>query len=282
MALLFTLLLATNASASGVVVVPVANMFSQASAETDVVSQAIYGISVTAVEASGDWVKVETPDKYQGWMRSTDLLLLPAGSKAYASEGRVVQIQSLMANLYREPDVTRHAPVLTLPFETRLEVASEPAEEGGRWIEVRLPDQRTAWIHRGDVVFEAPPLNIKQTIEFAKRFIGLTYLWGGTSTFGFDCSGLTQMLMRRRGILMPRDADQQAAWPGLAEVKRGKPRAGDLLYFGPSTEKITHTGMFIGHGRFIHDTTYGHPGVQISRLKDKHWKQLLVAVRRLK
>jgi hypothetical protein len=282
MTLLFTLLLATNASASGVVVVPVANMFSQASVETDVVSQAVYGTSVTAVEASGDWVKVETPDKYQGWMRSTDLLLLPAVSKAYASQGRVVQIQSLMANLYREPDVTRHAPVLTLPFETRLEVASEPAEEGGRWIEVRLPDQRTAWIHRGDIVFEAPPLSIKQTIEFAKRFIGLTYLWGGTSTFGFDCSGLTQMLMRRRGVLMPRDADQQAAWPGLVEVKRGKPKAGDLLYFGPCPEKITHTGMYIGHGRFIHDTTYGHPGVQISRLKDRHWKQLLVAVRRLK
>ncbi len=281
-ALFFALFLTANARASSVVVVPVANMFSQGSADADVVSQAIYGTTVSVVEASGDWLKVETPDKYHGWMRSSDLLPLDSGSRGYASGGRVVRVESLVANVYREPDVTRHEPIMTLPFETHLEVANEPSDEGERWIEVRLADQRTAWIHRGDVSFQSPPLSIRETIQLAKGFLGLTYRWGGTSTFGFDCSGFTQMLMRQRGVLMPRDADMQAAWPELAMVMRGKLRAGDLLFFGPSSGKITHTGMFIGHGRFIHDTTYGHPGVQISRLKDKHWKQLLVAVRRLK
>jgi cell wall-associated NlpC family hydrolase len=90
------------------------------------------------------------------------------------------------------------------------------------------------------------------------------------------------MLMRQRGIVMPRDADLQAAWKGVAPVKRNKLRAGDLLFFGASPGKITHTGMYIGHGKFIHDTTHGHPGVQISRLADPHWTQLLVACRRLK
>lgn len=274
--------MAANAFASGVVVVPVANMFSRGSADSDVVSQALLGTNLNAIETRGDWVKVETPDRYQGWMRSTDLLLLAPGSKAYASQGRVARVQSLIANLYREPDAALHAPVLTVPFETRLEVVSEPPEDSARWVQVRLPDRRTAWIHRGDVLFDPPLLNIKQTIKFAKRFIGLTYLWGGTSTLGYDCSGFTQMLMRQRGVQMPRDAGPQAAWPRLKEVKLKKPKAGDLLFFGASPDKITHTGMYIGHGRFIHDTTYLHPGVQISRLKDPHWKPLLVAVRRLK
>jgi cell wall-associated NlpC family hydrolase len=90
------------------------------------------------------------------------------------------------------------------------------------------------------------------------------------------------MLVRRRGIVMPRDADLQAAWQGVLVVKRNKLRPGDLLFFGDSPQKITHTGMYIGHGKFIHDTTHEHPGVQISRLKDPYWTKLLVTCRRLK
>ncbi len=257
-------------------------MFSQDSAESDVVSQAIYGTTVEVVKADGDWLKVESPDQYQGWVRSSELVELGPGSAPYASQGRVARVESLAANVYRERDVTRHAPLLTLPFEARLEVESEPPEDDARWIEVRLPDRRHGWIHRGDVAFDVQPLNLKQTLKFAQRFIGITYLWGGTSTFGFDCSGYTQMLMRQRGVLMPRDAGPQAAWPRLKEIRLNKPKAGDLLFFGSSPGKITHTGMYLGHGKFIHDTTYLHPGVQISRLKDPHWHQLLVAVRRLK
>jgi cell wall-associated NlpC family hydrolase len=75
------------------------------------------------------------------------------------------------------------------------------------------------------------------------------------------------MLVRSRGIIMPRDADLQAAWDGAVAVNRKKLRAGDLLFFGSSADHITRTGMFIGRGRFIHDTTYGHPGVHINRLR---------------
>jgi cell wall-associated NlpC family hydrolase len=66
--------------------------------------------------------------------------------------------------------------------------------------------------------------------------------------------------------------------PGQA----GLQSIGNDLFFGSSADHITHTGMFIGRGQFIHDTTYGHPGVQISRLKDQPWTRLLVAGRRIK
>jgi cell wall-associated NlpC family hydrolase len=81
---------------------------------------------------------------------------------------------------------------------------------------------------------------------------------------------------------MPRDADLQAAWSGVIPVDRKHLKAGDLLFFGSSPNHITHTGMYIGHGEFIHDTTHGNPGVQISRLKDQPWTRLLVASRRVK
>jgi cell wall-associated NlpC family hydrolase len=90
------------------------------------------------------------------------------------------------------------------------------------------------------------------------------------------------MLVGARGIVMPRDADLQAAWVGVVPVKRNKLRPGDLLFFGESPQKITHTGMYIGHGKFIHDSTHERPGVQVGRLADQPWKHLLVAGRRLK
>ena len=65
-------------------------------------------------------------------------------------------------------------------------------------------------------------------------------------------------------------------------VERQNLQAGDLLYFGSSADKITHTGMYIGDGQFIHDTTNTHPLVQISKLDDSPWTTLLVAARRLK
>jgi len=287
MNLLLAFALMIPPSPSAVVVKPVANMYSAPAEDADVVSQAIYGTSVVLVEDRGEWVKVRTPDDYTGWMPLASFRRDSPGSHTYASAGKIVQVASLFANVYREPSVTKHEPLLSLPFEARLEVVAEQESAAGprsgrEWIRVRLPDERTAWIQGGDIESDSQPLGVQGAIELAKRFLGITYLWGGTSTFGFDCSGFTQMLVRQRGIVMPRDADLQAAWKGVAPVKRNKLRAGDLLFFGASSERITHTGMYIGHGKFIHDSTHEHPGVQISRLADQHWTKLLVACRRLK
>jgi len=272
-------------------------MYSHPSDQSDVVSQAIYGSNVTLLTARGEWCRIQTADHYKGWVPSRYLRLIQSGA-GYATSGVVVQVESLFANLYREPDVTRHKPVLTVPFETRLEVISDENKDekkdekndetkklkGSRdgWLQARLPDKRSAWIQASDVVSDPKPLSISESIELAKRFLGFPYLWGGTSSFGFDCSGFTQMLLRARGFNMPRDADQQAAWAGLIAVDRNDLQAGDLLFFGTSTRNITHTGMYIGDGQFIHDTTNGHPVVQISRLDDQPWTRLLVASRRTK
>jgi cell wall-associated NlpC family hydrolase len=264
-----------------VVVVPVANMYSHPSDQSAVVSQAIYGSNVALLAAHGEWSRVQTSDHYKGWISSHYLRLIQSGD-GYATSGKIVQVESLFANLYRETDITLHKPVLTIPFESRLEVIQEGTGTNEGWLQLRLPDKRTAWIQSSDVVSDPKPLTIPESIKLAKRFLGLPYLWGGRSSFGFDCSGFTQMLVRARGINMPRDADQQAAWTGVVAVDRNALQPGDLLFFGSSPKEITHTGMYIGDGQFIHDTTNGHPVVQISRLDDEPWTKLLVATRRVK
>lgn len=264
--------------ADRVVVVPVADMYSKPDANSDVVSQAVLGSNVVTLQKKGKWVRVETADQYTGWMRKN---AVRESRQPYAETGESVQVTSLFANVYRETDVTTHAPLLTLPFEARVEVVAKPAGEA-RWVQVRLPDGRTGWLQQGDVTFQPRNLSIPESIELAKRFLGIPYLWGGRSSFGFDCSGFTQMLVRSRGIVMPRDADLQAAWSGVEPIDRKDLKPGDLLFFGESDKKITHTGMYIGDGHFIHDTTNTHPVVQISRLDDEPWTHLLVASRRVK
>jgi gamma-D-glutamyl-L-lysine dipeptidyl-peptidase len=278
-----------------IVVVPVANMYSGPSDQSDVVSQAIYGSNVILLTARGEWCRIQTADHYRGWVPSRHLRLVQNGA-GYATSGVIVQVESLFANIYHEPDVTRHKPVVTIPFEARLVVIPDVAKDEEKdakaskkkkddhegWLRVRLPDKRSEWIQASDVVADPKPLSIPESIELAKRFLGIPYLWGGSSSFGFDCSGFTQMLVRARGFNMPRDADKQAAWTGVAAIDRKDLQPGDLLFFGSSPRNITHTGMYIGDGQFIHDSTNGHPVVQISRLDDEPWTHFLVACRRVK
>ena len=275
--------LAQNAPA--VVNVPVANMFSGPSANLDVVSQAIFGSNIDVLKQKPGWVEIRTPaDSYTGWVQRADLVDL-GKSRKYASSGEVAVVEDLQAHLYVDPSVTHHAPLLTVPFEARLEIVRQ--KPGGRWLLANLPDGRKAWVQIGAVKLykngaDIPrgDMSIPEMVKFSHRFLGLPYTWGGTSSFGYDCSGFVQMLMRQRGYSIPRDADVQAKWSGFEPVSVGHLRAGDVLFFGEKG-KITHTGMYIGHGKFIDATTHDRPVIQIDKL-NQYWRKKLMAQRRVK
>lgn len=278
------LLLAATAAAQALtpvrtVVRPVLNMYSSATADADVVSQAIYGTAVAVLEEKDGWARIRTPDDYTGWVEEP--ALVTRAGEPYGSTPNAVQVRSLFAHVYREDSVTKHAPLLTVPFEARLEL-----DAGGtkteRWTSIVLADGRRAMIQNADIAPASGPLNIDDAIALAKRFLGLPYTWGGTSAYGYDCSGFTQMLMRQRGHVMPRDASVQAKWTGLVPVQSSELKTGDLLYFGSSEQRITHTGMYIGDGQFINATTHETPTVRIDNLNDAYWTKLLVAARRVK
>jgi cell wall-associated NlpC family hydrolase len=96
-------------------------------------------------------------------------------------------------------------------------------------------------------------------LKTAYRFMGIPYLWGGTSTKGMDCSGFTKTVYFLNGIVLQRDASQQVNTGELVDVKNGweNLQAGDLLFFGRKAEgdkkeRITHVAIYIGDGDFIH------------------------------
>ena len=279
------LLLLPGASAprEAVVVVTVENMYRAPDDATDVVSQATLGQTVEVLEAGDAFLHVRTPDHYPGWLpRAALRCYADDATERYGEQGPLVEVTSLMANVYREPDVTRARPLLLAPLASRLELQAPGSEE--RWLGIRLPSGETGYIQRGDVKPVAPGARARSTtrqvVATARRFLGVPYLWGGMTAHGIDCSGLASRVYHANGVLLPRDADLQFVDPGLAPVALGRLRAGDLLFFGTDAGHVSHVGIHIGGGRFISATTYRTPLVREDRLSDPHWSALYLGARR--
>jgi hypothetical protein len=277
----------TSLDSPAVVLNTAENMYSRPTSDADVVSQALLGTNIkilmTAKGPGGkEWCRIETPDTYKGWVLASSLRLLKPGDYPYASRGKIFVVISLLASAYREPDVTKHRPLAVAPISAVLEVRRQESE---RWLEVTLPSGIPAWMQSGDgELHEAPmswPRLAPQALAaLAKRFIGLPYLWGGMSPLGLDCSGFVQLIYKMGGIPILRDADIQFEGSDLLEVPRGSEAVGDLVFFGPAKDKITHVGMMVGDGEFISATTHEKPVVQVSPLKDPFWQRIYEGARR--
>lgn len=107
-------------------------------------------------------------------------------------------------------------------------------------------------------------------VDFAKRFIGTPYVWGGTSPSGFDCSGFTQYVMKQFGINIPRISYQQGA--GGKAVGHGEMKPGDLVFWDNSSRNqgADHVGIYIGGGKYIAAPQPGD-SVKISSLGGNYW-----------
>jgi hypothetical protein len=122
-------------------------------------------------------------------------------------------------------------------------------------------------------------------VASAKKAMGRPYEWGGTGANGggFDCSGLIQHAYGQHGVRLPRTSRDQAREGRPIARNRSSLRAGDLLTFSNSGGPVTHVGLYIGDGRFIHSASHG---VQVSLLSGEDpygrwWYTRWVGVRRI-
>lgn len=114
-------------------------------------------------------------------------------------------------------------------------------------VRVLLPGGRRGTLSRRDVRLsdkaERPSYSPDDLLATARQFLGVRYLWGGTSGWGLDCSGLVHLTYRTHGKLVPRDASDQAAWGSLEPVKLDDVQPGDLYFFARPGEQVYHVGF---------------------------------------
>lgn len=149
-------------------------------------------------------------------------------------------------------------------FGTTVEIMSETED----WYEISYKS-KTAYICAEFVkIFEIIDNSVNtgaSIVEYAKTFIGTPYASGGNSPRGFDCSGYVQYVMKNFGVDMPRTSTDQYSIG--VRVSKSELMPGDLVYFkySASSSRLSHVGIYIGDGNFIHSPVPGQ-SVRVSPL----------------
>ena len=204
-------------------------------------TQALFGEFVRVIDVKGGWAKVAVTDQpdpqdprgYPGWLPLSQL------RKGFDPGGSWLAVRARTAVI--DLNTGRKLPV---SYGTWLPVDRATQDET-RWV-VRTP-QGYGTIAKGALA-PAPHLSGASIVREAKRFLGLRYLWGGLSAWGFDCSGLVWDVFRLHGVEIPRDADPQ--FRHGRRVARESLRPGDLVFYG-TQRYVHHVAIYAGRGQMI-------------------------------
>lgn len=251
---------------------PALNIYIKPDTKSSLETQELYGHTLDILSSDNQWANVKTKDNSKGYVKIEHLILSYTDNSP--SNGNII-ISSVCARIYPIADTELPA-ILELPFNSIISLKEPLASSDKRWIEVNLLDGSSGWIQRGDVK-EFSPLSMEEMIHLSFMFLNRPYIWGGKSSFGYDCSGFIQTLFSQMDYLLPRNSSQQVNSSLLIPIDK-TPKRGDILFFGAS--KVNHVGLYLGDHQFIHSgVSDNKPWICVADLRTT--KLNLLAIRRL-
>ena len=242
-------------SIKGICHVGVAPVRKSANSASEQVTQALYGETFDTLEVKSGWVRIRLhADGYIGWV-SSDQVTLFEDKKFYDFQLHPKVYAAVRVAEILEKPVRTGAAIREVVYGSPLSVSGHL----GKFIEIRMPDGIRGWIDESLVRGSLRPKesSTEKILVTARSFRGVSYVWGGRSAKGFDCSGFVQTVFRLNGVDIPRDADMQfSAGPGVGKNLK-RLREGDLLFFSYNGDKINHVAIYTGKNKeFIHSSGF--------------------------
>ncbi len=216
----------------------IANIYAEPSFNSAVVTQGILGESLEMLEKRGEWFRVRQWDGYIGWI----YYFYVADPPDEWTPNFHYRLRS--GWVYDQPAMD--APTLR-QITVGVYLPGERVEE--HWVKVILPDGLEGFVY-DRAVTGTPEALVDKILFTAERFLGTSYVWGGKTPLGFDCSGFVQTVFWLNGIWLERDAHQQAE-QGKLIPDRSQLQKGDLVFF-KEKERVSHVGIAYDAHRFIH------------------------------
>lgn len=236
----------------------VSNLRAKPDDASELVSQALMGTPMKVLDIRNKWYRVQTADNYIGWMYAGELQQLNAiEMETWKKSGRYFYNQ-ITGFVYDKPG--RKGKIVSDLVQGDLFEVEAPVKS---YLKIKFPDGRAGFVRSTECLsFEewsnlVP--NAGLTVSNALQMMGFPYLWGGISTKAVDCSGLVKNVFYAQGVILARDASQQANYGEPVDFNiRNNLQKGDLIFFGKSAQRITHVGIYLEKGNFINSSGWVH------------------------
>jgi len=246
-----------------VISVSVAPVYKEAAFTSEMTTNGLMFESVIILGKQDSWLKVKMEDGYEGWIHHF-----------YLSEYQVNPYNRLiLTDRYTPLRLQRGKDgqiMALLSFGTTVPII----EKTSGYCKIQMINGREAFIPEQQDITQQ---NRSDIIKLATKLLGVPYLWGGKSSFGYDCSGFVQMVLKTAGISIKRDSIQQARDEKLENISMNDTDVGDLVFFSEN-ECINHVAFVAGEGKIIHclgevkieSTIQGEPGFNNKLAKLEH------------
>lgn len=241
--------------------IPAASLRTAGRHAAEMSTQAVMGTPLRVLDTRGDFWRVQTPDGYIAYVPSSSVVeKTPAQMEQWRAAQRYIVTAPYQQRVYRTATDRGLRDVVTDVVNGVILEQNPEAESTPETLAVLLPDGRTGYIDREHVStieeWAGQPFDAEKILDIAYSMEGTPYLWGGTSVKALDCSGLAKVSYYANGIILMRDASQQAKTGFRIEPEDWHDcEAGDLLFFGnKNTGRVTHVAIYDHDGDYVHSS----------------------------
>ena len=236
--------------------VSVADLRTVPSYSSEMATQLLLGAQIQLLQNRQGWFRVKTPEGYVAWIPGGLIVRMNREALHQWETAPKVIFTDDYGFAYETPDENRQRSS-DMAFGNLLKWEGDY----GRFYRVAYPDGRQAYVLKSQSrMFDDWKASIRLTeksiVEKALELKGIPYTWGGTSVKAMDCSGFSKTVYLKHGVVLRRDASQQAKTGIPIDVSEGydKLRPGDLLFFGKN--RVRHVAIYLGNKEFIHAAGY--------------------------